>query len=489
MKFKKPLLLAVLFISMIMLTACTKTDNGMVYEDATARAATDDGVAENVTDDTTVDAADDATDDAAVDAAANAQIENAPNENEQSESGKQENDQVADEEKYMKLYAPVMHEMLDVIQKGYDFDKEYPYVSNALIERVMYADRDAVSKNVGYLLMDVNGDGILELLIGENINYETDDLGQRCYVYSCYTIKDEKPVAAFMGMTRSSFEWIGDGQFYYLGSGGAYDTLFGLAHLSDDGANLVWEDFYFTAANEDMDGVCIYHNTEGVYDADKSEKLDISEEEFSEIVDEAYKQVLLTWNPINQYTGNEKSDLSGENAAGLTKEEMAEIAEGLGNVCVSEYRDFDQDGMYEEFVATGEPDEMGGYLVDAVWFIGSDGTTTKVGTDFKGLSLYESQNGYFMDYSEEGKGFFYADCGGYGSGWLTFVFGVKDGKPYELDISMKIQGFYQDEPGIFTTTTDDFTEYHKYLITELNYDKNTEQFDIGKVTDQDRYGE
>ncbi|MBR4760595.1 MAG: hypothetical protein IK078_10680, partial [Lachnospiraceae bacterium] len=147
------------------------------------------------------------------------------------------------------------------------------------------------------------------------------------------------------------------------------------------------------------------------------------------------------------------------------------------------------DGVYEESVATGESDEMGGYLVDAVWFIGNDGSTTKVGTDFKGLSLYESQTGYYMDYSEAGKGFFYADCGGYGSGWLTFVFGVKDGKPYELDISMQIQGFYQDEPGIFTTTTDDYTDYHKYLVTELNYDKNTEQFIVGKVTDRDRYGE
>lgn len=583
---------AVLLTSMLALSACTKTDNGMVYEDPGVKETMDAGMADQT---------------GAADENGSAQADTGED---------QGNLQTADEEKYMKIYAPVLNETLSVIQNGYDFDKEYAYISGAMMERVMYADKDALLKSIGYLLMDVNGDGKPELLIGENIDYESDDLGERCYVYSCFAAREEKPVAAFEGMTRSSFEWLGDGQFYYMGSGGAFDTLFGTAHLNDEGTDLVWNDFYFTTANENMDGVYIYHNTEGVYDENASEKLDMTEEEFTKVVDEAYKQVLLTWKPIGEFEGSEwnvssedsgnsaegtggkgneaaadsellkelpgtwlypnganvvfesngswtlnndydewlfgggyettvggdgtvalrlysevgdagnnkvadgklhydqtgypvldlnfeagltaftdgtqtlnKALLSLHNAAGLSKEEMAKIAAGLGNVCASEYRDYDMDGVCEEFVATGQPDEMGGYLVDAVWYIASDGQTTKVGTDFKGLSLYESQTGYYMDYSEVGKGFFYADCGGYGSGWLTFVFGVKDGKPYELDVSMKIQGFYQDEPGVFTTTTDDYTDYHKYLITELNYDKKTEQFSVGKVTDRDRYGE
>ena len=42
-----------------------------------------------------------------------------------------------------------------------------------------------------------------------------------------------------------------------------------------------------------------------------------------------------------------------------------------------------------------------------------------------------------------------------------------------------------DEQGRFYTLTDDFTDGHRYLITELIYDSKTGQFKKGKVTDKD----
>ena len=104
--------------------------------------------------------------------------------------------------------------------------------------------------------------------------------------------------------------------------------------------------------------------------------------------------------------------------------------------------------------------------------------------DFNGLSMYSKESGYYIEYTDEDTGFFTAECGGYGSGWLNFLFGVKDGKPYELDLSMKIEGFYQDSPGVFYTLTDNFDDGHAYLITELEYDSKTGQFKKGRVTDE-----
>ena len=154
-----------------------------------------------------------------------------------------------------------------------------------------------------------------------------------------------------------------------------------------------------------------------------------------------------------------------------------------GKVCVYEYNDYDGDGIKEAFVIMGQDDDMGGYLPESLWFIDKEGYAIKMRDDFQGMSLYGSDRGYYIEYKDEKKGFFTGECGGYGSGWLNFVYSVKDGMPYELEISMKTEGFYQDEPGVFYTLTDNFDDGHKYLITELIYDSSSGQFTKGKVTD------
>ena len=171
--------------------------------------------------------------------------------------------------------------------------------------------------------------------------------------------------------------------------------------------------------------------------------------------------------------------------AGLTDEDAAGIADNLGGmVCAIENHDYDGDGTYEAYVVTGEFDDNGGYLPEAVWFIASDGKAERMDTKFDDMSMYSDESGYYVEYADENRGFFTAEFGGYGSGWLNLLLGVKDGRPYELDLSGKIEGFYQDEPGVFYTLTDDFTDGHKYMITELEYDSSTGQFIKGKVTDR-----
>lgn len=169
--------------------------------------------------------------------------------------------------------------------------------------------------------------------------------------------------------------------------------------------------------------------------------------------------------------------------AGLSKVKATEIADTLGgNVCVLEVHDYDGDGADEAFAVLGGEDEFGGYLPDEIWFISSDGKAQTVRDDFKGLSLYTENDHFYMEYADENKVFFYGDCGGYGSGWTTFIFGVNDGEPYELDISMDAEGFYQDTPGNFYTLTDNFDSGHDYLITPLIYNSKTGQFTKDKPT-------
>ncbi|WP_026659782.1 hypothetical protein [Butyrivibrio sp. AC2005] len=189
---------------------------------------------------------------------------------------------------------------------------------------------------------------------------------------------------------------------------------------------------------------------------------------------------------VSEESDKKKSDSTESTGQSLSDDDAIEIGKNLGGtLCALECRDYDGDGTKEAFAVTGSEDEFGGYLPETVWFIAGDGTTTKMRTDFENMSMYRNDEGYYIEYAKENKGFFTAECGGYGSGWLSFIFSVKDGEPYELDLSMKIEGFYQPEPGVFQTLTDDFTDGHKYMITELIYDSKTGQFKKGKVTDKE----
>lgn len=193
---------------------------------------------------------------------------------------------------------------------------------------------------------------------------------------------------------------------------------------------------------------------------------------------------ILVYGPGNV---SESSDSKG----GLSKEDAAEIADNLGGmVCVLERHDYDGDGANEAFVVLGENDEYGGYLPHQIWFISSEGKTEMMRDDFKGLALYTENDNFYMEYPAENKVFFYGDCGGYGSGWTTFLFSVNDGKPYELDISMNTEGFYQDKdkPGEFYTLTDNFDNGHAYLRTELIYNSKTGQFEKGRITEENWAG-
>ena len=180
------------------------------------------------------------------------------------------------------------------------------------------------------------------------------------------------------------------------------------------------------------------------------------------------------------YTGEEN----------LTREEAYKIAETLdGDICAFEYGDFDFDGKSEAFVAIGENTDYNRYPLDAIWFISGSGDVEKIRDDFNHsphMTLYENNNGYYMESPETGIGFFYGDCGGGGSGWTTFVYGVRDGNPYELDVSMKIEGLYRDNDGLYYTLSDYFDdEGHKYYITELNYDTQSRQFTVGRITEEE----
>ena len=175
----------------------------------------------------------------------------------------------ADNFDYEAFYEPVLDEIYNTIISGVDPDNPPSRVPSGLEEKIMYDNDNSILQDVGYLIKDVSGDGIPELLIVDN---GESDYGGNSLIYGVYTKKDGDIGWTIDGWYRSAHYWIGDDRFGYLGSGGVGITYFGIYHLSKDGTKSEWENFYFT---DEVDGDIVYYtNAEGIGDYDISEVVD-----------------------------------------------------------------------------------------------------------------------------------------------------------------------------------------------------------------------
>lgn len=157
------------------------------------------------------------------------------------------------------------------------------------------------------------------------------------------------------------------------------------------------------------------------------------------------------------------------------------LAESGGNIGSWVYEDFDGNGTKEAYaVITGNHDSITECdQLEDIYFINGNGEITKMPGDFWG-GLYYSKTKEYEYFVCQGKGFFAVDSGNGGSGWQTLLYSVKDGSPYELDISRAIQGF-NERDGIYYTTENEFYEEggHGYPEVELIYNSSTQQFSKG----------
>ena len=156
-----------------------------------------------------------------------------------------------------------------------------PYASsaNGAGERcVLVAAQDMLewgedpSAALGYVIQDLSGDGVPELVIGFLPDHSILE-------YAVYTLADGSPQLV-LGDESGSLGYVGNGSFHYvvtLPTGMGQGTVF----LSQDGTQLLWNDFYFTL--DDIfgdDAITIYHNTTGSLDPAESELTDWTMEYF-----------------------------------------------------------------------------------------------------------------------------------------------------------------------------------------------------------------
>ncbi len=135
------------------------------------------------------------------------------------------------------------------------------------------------------------------------------------------------------------------------------------------------------------------------------------------------------------------------------------------------YEDFDGDGVKEAYGITGTNDSSGIYSDVQIYFISSDGTVSP--------KLEETTTGYLTngELLQAGDQLFlvWENSGG-GSGSLSSIFGVREGKAYEPEISEKYMMF-QPEGERYVGYVSDFSSgYHDYIAHNFAFDPNTGEF-------------
>ena len=185
---------------------------------------------------------------------------------------------------YEAVYAPIIDQIRDDLQGGYDPDIQYDQLPVGIMEQFVYGDTNDMLRSFGYKIIDVNEDNIPELLIGRNDDYSQYGEKDRCYIVAGYSYDGSETYQFLEGWTRNAYYWLGDGRFFYFGSGGAAISIFGECRLDKDSKEFVWKDYYFSDDKKDG-SIAYYHNTTGKFDTSASEEIDKSGDEFWEMAD------------------------------------------------------------------------------------------------------------------------------------------------------------------------------------------------------------
>ena len=228
------------------------------------------------------------------------------------------------QESYEQWYNTILDFNYELIMGGAD-DYEYRDGTSGIGEVIMNNDENAAN-SIGYTFLDVNHDGVAELIIG-SINEEKEGKYYGQNIYSAYTYKDI-PYLLIEGWSRNRCFLLEDGTFYTEGSGGAMYRMLENYVLDVNATQLSYKDLYFTKEkNESFEEIGFYHNATGEWDVSVSEELE--EDVFWSKYDEyGNRTTTLEFVPFSMYlyAGEQKNTEITENEVvsveWITKEQL-----------------------------------------------------------------------------------------------------------------------------------------------------------------------
>lgn len=206
----------------------------------------------------------------------------------------------------------------DVLEAYYKFilsrgDIDNPFSdATGVWEAIVYDDFGNPLDKIGYTIIDINEDGLSELIIGRCKDESNQD-GEPI-IYDGFSYNAEEVIHLFEGWERNRWYLLKDNSFYNEGSGGAANSILGVYKISKGKKTLECVDFYFTDyADESFSEVVVYYNKNGDMDREKSQKLDMSDDEFNALYYEKRHEMReLNLTPFSEYAAEKGETVAGE---------------------------------------------------------------------------------------------------------------------------------------------------------------------------------
>ena len=199
-----------------------------------------------------------------------------------------------------------------------DYDNDYACEEGEIgvVEATAgYTASESLS-NIGYSLIDVDGNGTRELIIAEKGSVSGDR------ILDVYTLKNDKAILLMEGYVRSRYYYLGDNSFYYEGSAGAANTIFATYEIDEDGITVLTDDYYFSDFKDpnDTESWGWFHNTTGEYSIENSEEVTFKndEEPYEKMEDFMSKTQSLDLQMFSDYESDYTKKLLKEMAIGDT---------------------------------------------------------------------------------------------------------------------------------------------------------------------------
>ena len=253
---------------------------------------------------------------------------------------------------YRAYYAGIKLPSNNTDYENLPFSSAFPYGEFGIGETEMYSDFNSL----GYLLQDISGDGIPELIIG-SLESPKDEY-VRGVIYGLFTLKNDYPARVLASGARSRFRLYPDNLILNDGSGGASSQIATLHRFNGTGKEFVYalimqQPYYYEVTAE----------RENLWQPAEGDTM-LSEGEFRTKYDEMLANVIdLDLNPLPSPTAASQQGEAhaGEIPADLTEEQLSLYRQFLlrgdllkcsgWEVDASQLRyrfyDIDKDGIYE----------------------------------------------------------------------------------------------------------------------------------------------
>lgn len=188
-------------------------------------------------------------------------------------------------EAYYSLIALARTAIYDPQSNGDHYDAYLDEEGNSLfsseVTKLYDGKLDQAYQNIGYLIRDINGDGVEELLFGERDVHpggEWDGI-----IYDLYTFVDNRPVHVFQGWNRKRYFLTEEGKFMMEGSSSASEMV--CEFYDYNGRELVFIEKIDSIVTPSGEQVHTYTQVEGSSDKAGEGSWEISEKERKQIMD------------------------------------------------------------------------------------------------------------------------------------------------------------------------------------------------------------